>query len=275
MNMLDGKVALVTGAARGQGRSHAQILAASGAKIIACDIARQLPTVEYPMANEEDLEATIRAVEKDGGEIVAQIADVSDGAQMEAVVAAGIERFGRIDILVANAGISGNAVSWLITDDEWDEMLRVNLKGPWQSAKAVIPHMIERGEGSIVITSSSSGLIGIPNLAHYVASKHGVHGLMKSLALELAVHNIRVNVIAPGNVDTPMIHNEPIYKLFSGGKEGSSYEELEPIFRSWHKLDVALLPPEAISQGVLYLSSDMSKYVTGTVLQVDAGFPMK
>jgi SDR family mycofactocin-dependent oxidoreductase len=275
MGSLDGKVALITGAARGQGRSHAQLLAEEGARIIAVDIASQLPTVDYPMATEDDLAETAELIRQKGGEVVTAVADVSDREQMVAAVDRGLEAFEHIDILVANAGISGNNKSWELTDDEWDAMLRVNLKGVWQSSKAVIPHMIERRTGSLVFTSSATGLIGIPNLSHYGASKHGVHGLMKALALELAEYGIRVNVIAPGNVDTNMIHNKPIYKLFAGGRDDATYEELEPVFRSWHKLDVALIPTVEISKGVLYLVSDMANYVTGTVLQIDAGFTMK
>src|SRR6187402_1130823 len=198
MGRLEGKVAFVTGAARGQGRSHALRLAEEGADIVAVDVCRQLASVPYPMATPEDLTETAKLVEDLDRRIVVREADVRDSARLADVVAEGIGEFGRLDIIVANAGIVSMAPTLELDEDSWQEMIDVNLTGVWKTLKAAVPAMIEAGNGgSVIITSSAAGLRGFANIAHYVAAKHGVVGLMKTLAQELAPHMIRVNTVNP------------------------------------------------------------------------------
>nr|PZN60900.1 MAG: SDR family mycofactocin-dependent oxidoreductase [Sphaerobacter thermophilus] len=278
MGKLDGKVAVITGGARGQGRAHALTLAREGADIVVCDIAAQIDTVPYPMATPADLEETVRLVEDLDRRCVAVQADVRDGAQMQAVAERAMSEFGRIDILLANAGIfsfAGGGGSWEMTDEQWRDMIDVNLTGVWQSCKAVIPHMIAGGRGgSIVITSSTAGLHGFANFAHYVSAKHGVVGLMRTLAIELAPHNIRVNTVHPTSVRTPMVMNEATRRLFGGGQD-ISQEQFFEIMQSMNALPVGAVEPEDISNAILWLVSDDARYVTGVTLPVDAGFGVK
>lgn len=275
MGKLDGKVALITGGARGQGRSHAVTFAREGGEIIICDIAEQLLTVPYAMANAEDLADTAQMVEDLDRRCLAVQADVRDSDQMREVVEQAISEFGHIDILLANAGIEGFEEAWELTDEQWDEMIAVNLTGVWKSCRAVIPHMIERHAGVIVITSSAAGLKGLANQAHYCAAKHGVVGLMRALAIELAPHGIRVNTVHPGSVDTPIIKNQAMYTLFSGGDPNATLEEVTPAFKDLNLLDTPWMEPQDISNAMLWIASDDARYVTGATLTVDAGMTVK
>lgn len=275
MGKLDGKVALITGGARGQGRSHALTFAREGAEIVICDVAEQIPTAPYPLATVEELHETARMVEDLGKRCVALQADVRDSGQMKQAAERAISEFGRIDILLANAGIESFGPSWELTDEQWDEMLDVNLTGAFKSCRAVIPHMIERKAGVILITSSVAGLRGLSNQAHYCAAKHGVVGLMRSLALELAPHGIRVNTVHPSSVDTPIIKNQAMYTLFSGGDPNATLEDVTPAFRELNLQDVPWMEPGDISNAMLWLASDEARYVTGTALPVDAGLMAK
>ncbi len=275
MGKLDGKVALITGGARGQGRSHALTFAREGAEIIVCDVADQLPTTPYLLGSTEDLADTARKVEDLGRRCLAIQADVRDSDQMRGVVERGISEFGHIDSLLANAGIQSFGEAWELTDEQWDEMIGVNLTGVWKSCKAVVPHMIERRAGVILITSSIAGLRGLANQAHYCASKHGVVGLMRALAIELAPYGIRVNTVHPSSVDTPIIKNQAMYTLFSGGKPDATLEEVRSAFRELNLLDVPWMEPQAISNAMLWLASDEARYVTGATLPVDAGLLVK
>ncbi|HEY6758616.1 MAG TPA: mycofactocin-coupled SDR family oxidoreductase, partial [Baekduia sp.] len=216
MGKLDGKVALVTGVARGQGRSHARRLAAEGAAIIGVDVAGPVDTVGYPGATPDDLRETVDAVEAAGGRILAERLDVRDGAGLDAFVASAVKDLGRLDVVSANAGILGPPkLSWELSDDEWGATVDVNLTGVWKTTRAAVPHMIASGGGgSIVLTASVGGHRGAPHVANYVAAKHGVIGLMKSLANELGDHRIRVNAVCPTNVRTPMIDNDVTARLF-------------------------------------------------------------
>jgi len=216
MGMLDGKVALITGGSRGQGRAHAVTSAREGADVIIIGIAGQMATVPYPMATQDDLDETVKLVEAYDRRALAIKADVRSQHQLDQAVARGVAEFGKIDILIANAGIWTQAPFWELTDDQWEEMIGVNLTGVWKSAKAVAPHMIERGSGSIVITSSTNGWEAGLNYAHYVAAKHGVIGLMKNIALELAPHGIRCNSISPGAIKTPMTDHQGAWDMFAG-----------------------------------------------------------
>ena len=276
---LEGKVAFITGAARGQGRSHAIRLAQEGADIIAVDVAGELENMAlfYPGATENDLAETVSAVEALDRRIVSRKVDVRNFAGLDAALADGVAELGHVDIVAANAGILifGDKAQD-VSEQDWDEVLDINLKGVWLTTKAAIPHLIEQGTGgSIILTSSTAGLKGLPNVVAYTASKHGVVGLMRTLALELAPHNIRVNTVHPTSVNTPMIQNEATYKLFLPDREHPTREQAEPIFTSVNALPVPWVEPVDISNAVLFLASDEARYVTGTELKVDAGFDLK
>lgn len=266
------KVAFITGAARGQGRSHALRLAEEGADIIACDLAEQVPTVPYHGATEEDLAETVRLVEQMDRRIVAKKVDVRDQSGLDALVAEGVAEFGRLDIVLANAGIMSLASTVDLTDDVWNETIDINLTGVWRTCKAAIPHMIQAGNGgSIVLTSSTAGFSGFGNLAHYVAAKHGVIGLMRTMANELAQHWIRVNSVLPTNVETDMIMNEPTYRLFAPDFEHPTQEDARPAFLNMNLLPVPWIEARDISNAILFLSSEEARYITGVALPVDAG----
>ena len=275
MGKLDGKVVLITGGARGQGRSHALTFAREGAEVVICDVASSLPTVPYPLASAGELAETARMVEDLGRRCLALQADVRSSAGMRGVVERAVSQFGQVDILLANAGIESFGEAWELTDDQWDEMIAVNLTGVWKSCRAVIPRMIERRTGVILITSSIAGLKGLAHQAHYCAAKHGVVGLMRGLAIELAPHGIRVNTVHPSSVDTPIIKNQAMYTLFSGGKPDATLEEVTPAFRALNLMDTPWMEPQDISNAMLWLASDEARYVTGATLPVDAGLMVK
>jgi (+)-trans-carveol dehydrogenase len=276
MGRLDGKVALITGAARGQGRSHAIRLAQEGADIVAIDMVDQIGTAVYDMSTPEDLAETVKRVEELDRRIIAERGDVRNQADIDHVVSTALADFGHIDIVVANAGIFSYAPFWEISEQQWDDMQDVNLKGVWHTAKAVAPSMIAAGRGgSIILTSSTAGLKQIPNSAHYVAAKHGVVGLMRALASELAQYNIRANTVHPTTVATPMIQNDATYALFRPDLEHPTQEDAIPAFAAVNLIPVPWVEPVDISNAVLWLASDESRFVTGHTLPVDAGFMVK
>lgn len=278
MGRLDGKVALISGAARGQGRSHAMRLAEEGADIIAFDICEAVPENGYPPATEEDLAETVRQVEALDRRIVAEKADVREFDQVKTIVDKGVtELGGRLDIVSANAGIMGTTnQSADIPDDEFVNMQEINLTGVWRTCKAAIPHMKAAGHGgSIVLTSSAAGLMAIGNIGHYVAAKHGVVGLMKTLALELAPDSIRVNSIHPTTVDTDMIQNPVTYKLFRPDLDEPTQEDFAEAAHTLNALPIPWVEAVDISNALLWLSSDEARYVTGVPLPVDAGALIK
>lgn len=271
MGKLDGQVAFITGGARGQGRSHALALAGEGADVAICDIAAQLETVPYPLASEDDLAETVRQVEALGRRCVAVKADVRSTEQVEGAVEEALAELGRIDILLANAGVCGFGPFWEISDQMWDEMVDTDLTGVFKSMRAVVPHMIDRGYGRIVATSSMGGRMGNPNLAHYVAAKWGVIGLVKTLALEVADKGITVNAVCPATVDTEMVHNDALYGLFAPDIESPTKEQVEPRYTAMNPIPVPWTPPEEISAAVMYLVSAEARLVTGTTLDVCMG----
>ncbi|ASR34788.1 oxidoreductase [Prauserella marina] len=271
MGLLDGKVALITGGARGQGRAHAVTCAKEGADIIVADIASQLSTVDYPMAEPDDLAETVTLVEALDRRAIGVQADVRDQAALDDAVALGIAEFGRIDILIANAGIWTGGSFWELTEVSWDEMIGTNLTGVWKSAKAVAPHMIERGSGSIVITSSVNGLEPGPGYAAYVSAKHGVIGLMKSIALELAPHGVRCNAISPGAIDTPMINHQRAWNMFAGHEGGTEADFRTAGYHYGALKGTTFLDPRAVANAALYLNSDLAEAVTGVTIPVEAG----
>jgi SDR family mycofactocin-dependent oxidoreductase len=272
MGLLDGKVAFITGAARGQGRSHALTLAREGADIIAVDICRQAPTVPYPMATPDDLAETVKEVEALDRRIIASEVDVCDLAALTAAVNDGVAELGRLDIVLANAGISTPAPTLEMDEQVWDEMIEINLTGQWKTIRAAVPHIIAGGRGgSVVITSSLAAIYANENTAHYSAAKAGLIMLMKVLAKELGPQSIRVNTIHPTTVATDMILNEPTYRLFRPDLENPTREDFEVAARTLNKLPIAAIEPADISNAILYLVSDAGRYVTGTTHVVDAG----
>lgn len=275
MGRLTGKVAFVTGAARGQGRSHVVRLAEEGADIIAVDACVNIDSVDYPLAAVEDLDETVRLVEKFDRRIVARQVDVRDLAGLEAALAEGVAELGGLDIVVANAGILSCAPAAELSPRAWQDMIDINLTGVYHTARAAIPHLISGGAGgSIILTSSSLGIRAMPNVSHYVAAKAGVIGLMRSLALELAASSIRVNTVNPSIVDTDMVHNQATYNLFVPHIPDASREQAAEVFATLNPLPTPWVQSEDVSNAVLFLASDDGRFVTGQEFKIDAGFAL-
>jgi (+)-trans-carveol dehydrogenase len=274
---VEGKVAFITGAARGQGRSHAIRLAQEGADIIAIDIEGQIDSVPYDMARPGDLDETVRQVEALDRRIIATRADVRDYGAVKAALDAGVAELGKLDIVSANAGIFSFGALEELSEDQFSDMIDVNLKGVWHAAKAAIPHLRANKGGSMILTSSNAGLEAIPNIGHYVAAKHGVVGLMKTLALELAPDFIRVNTLNPTTVKTDMITNQATYDLFAPDlpPEERTLENIQPRFVSMNALPIPWVEAIDISNALLFLASDEARYITGIALSVDAGELLK
>ena len=273
---VEGKVAFITGAARGQGRSHAIRLAQEGADIIAVDLCRQVDSVPYPMSTPQDLAQTVKEVEALDRRIVASQADVRDYGALKAALDAGVAELGRLDIVSANAGISSVGRADELPEETWQDMIDTNLTGVWHAAKAAIPHLKAGGRGgSIILTSSAAGLMAMENIAHYVSAKHGVVGLMRTLALELAPDSIRVNSLHPTMVNTPMIMNEPTYQLFRPDLENPTIDDAGPAFLTLNALPIKWVEPVDISNALLFLASDEARYITGVTLPIDAGCIIK
>jgi (+)-trans-carveol dehydrogenase len=269
---VEGKVAFITGAARGQGRSHAIRLAQEGADIIAVDHCADIETVSYPMATAADLEGTAKEVEALGRRVYTAHADVRDFESLKVAVDAGVAELGRLDIVSANAGILSNGQSHELSEETWGQMIDINLSGVWRTCKAAIPHLIGSGRGgAIVLTSSVAGLRSYNGVSHYVSAKHGVVGLMKTLAQELAPHSIRVNTVNPTQVDTDMIQNESMYHLFCPDIENPTRQDFGAASAATILLPVDWVESIDVSNAVLFLASDEARYITGVALPIDAG----
>ncbi len=267
-----GKVAFITGVARGQGRSHALEFARLGADIGGLDLCGPIPTVPYALASASDLKQSAQGIESLGRQAVLRVADVRDPAAVGAVVAEVLESLGRIDVVITNAGVFSVADPMTLSPETWRDVLDVNLTGVWNTVQACLPAMVQSGRGgSIVMTSSIGGVQGLLHCPHYVASKHGVIGLMRALANELAPHRIRVNAVCPTNVNTPMIQNPANYRTFRPDLEDPGREDIIDVAASMHLLEVPWVEAEDVTAAVVWLASDAARYLTGVVLPVDAG----
>lgn len=271
----EGKVVLISGLARGQGREHAVRFAQEGAKIIGFDICEDLPNCYYPLSTPEDLAETVKLVEAAGGAIHAEVADVRDLDAVKAVTHAGIDRFGRLDVILANAGTYSPNPTSMLSAEQWDETIAVNLTGPFNTVRAGMKQMIRQNEGgAIVMTSSTAGLKGFWGCPAYNAAKHGLVGFMRSLALELAPNQIRVNTVHPTSVGTPMILNDVFPTLVSDAPD-PGFDEAAEFLRPQQPMDIPWLQPGDISDAILWLCSEDARWITGVTLPVDAGAMLK
>lgn len=277
MGAMDGKVAFVTGAARGQGRSHAVRLAQEGADLVLSDTLTPVTWTAYPAPAKEDLAETAALVEREGRRVVFRHVDVRDGDGLRLLVGDAVTRLGSIDAVIANAGIAPPQHRfWEIPEQEWQDMLDVNLTGVWRTVSAAVPAMIDGGRGgAVVLISSGAAYRGASNIAAYVAAKAGVLGLTVNFARELARYRIRVNAICPSNVGTPMLRNDANYKMFRPDLGQPTEEDAIPAFTRWHLLAEPWLEPEDISEAVLFLASDRGRFVTGITMPVDLGGSLK
>ena len=273
MGRLTNKVALISGVARGQGRSHAQRLAAEGVSIIGFDGLCTYDTVPYKQATQEDLDETVRLIEAAGGRIYAGRADVRDRAEIERIISAGVAEVGPIDIVVANAGIGINSRPfWEVSQQEWDDVVGVCLTGVWHTVSAAVPSMIAAGQGgSVIMTSSAAAIKAAPQLSAYIAAKTGVIGMMRSMANDLAPYRIRINCVAPTAVPTDFVLNDRLYQIFSPDSPEPNLEDAKKVMRSMHPLGEPWIETQDISAAVAYLASDEARFITGIVLPVDLG----
>ncbi len=273
MGRLDGKVVLISGVARSQGRSHALRFAQEGADVIGFDVLDEIKGSPSPPATQGDMDETVRQVEALDRRIIATKADVRDWAAVKAAVDDGVAQLGRLDVVLGNAGVfTAPSLAEDMEDDIFLDTLDINVAGVWRTAKAAIPHLKKNAHGgSIIMTSSVAGLMGYPNFAHYVASKHAVVGLMRTLALELAPHGIRVNSVHPGSVNTVMVMNDTLARLFRPDLENPTTDDFLAVSGQMNPMGAPLLEAYDISNAMVFLASDEARYITGVTLPVDAG----
>ncbi|NMM90749.1 3-ketoacyl-ACP reductase [Rhodococcus sp. SRB_17] len=271
MTQFEGKVALITGAARGQGRAHAQALAEGGATIIAIDCCTDVDTIPYPLARTEDLKETERLVEAAGSRCITMEIDTRDSAGIRAAVSRSISEFGRLDICIANAGVVSFGKITDLTDVQWATMIDINLTGVFNTLRAAAPPMIEQGFGRIITVASMGGRAGTPNLGHYSAAKWGVIGLTKSLALETAGSGVTANTVCPGTVSTNMVHNQAMYSLFAPDIDNPTKEQVAGRYAGLNPMRVPWSEVSDVTAAVLYLASDQARHVSGTTLEISAG----
>lgn len=274
MKRLEGKVAVITGGGRGQGRAHAVAMAAEGAHVVVCDVDTQERLVPYPMNAPDDLQETVRAVEHIGGRCLARIADVRDLAAMDGVVDAAITEFGHVDIMIANAGVFVGKPIVEQTAEEFAIVVDTMLTGTFNAIKAVAPHMIAQRSGRVIATASGMGRHGGANMSSYVAAKWGVIGLVKSAAKELGPHGITANILNPGLVDTGIIRNDHLRRLFNPELENPTDADVDAKIMAFgmHHMPIAALPPEDVAAAAVFLASDAARYVSGGTLDVGAGY---
>jgi SDR family mycofactocin-dependent oxidoreductase len=273
---LAGRTALITGAARGQGRSHAVRLAAAGADVVVLDAPAPVASVSYPLGTAEELEETAELVRAEGREALTVTGDVRRSADMRAAVGATLERFGKLDVLVANAGIATYRQLVDMDDETWGDMIDVNLTGVANTIRAALPHMLDRSYGRIVVISSQSARRGVPNLSHYCAAKWGLAGLVKTVALETAPkHGITCNAVLPGAVKTPMMEHEEVLRTFLPDAEEPSLAGMEELLSQMSPMPTPWIDASDISDAVLFLASDAARHISGVALDVAAGFNAK
>jgi (+)-trans-carveol dehydrogenase len=276
MGRMDDKVVLITGAARGQGRSHAVRLAREGASIVALDACTTYDHIDYPLPTPADLDETARLVKADGGRIETMVADIRNSDELDAAVKLAVSSFGALTTVCANAGIGGErGTAWNTHEEVWRTVLDVNLLGAWKTVRAAIPALIEGGGGSVILTSSLGGIRGLRHTSAYVAAKHGVVGLMRTLANEAGQHNIRVNAVLPGNTNTPLFMNPATFRLFRPDLDSPTVDDVRATASNLALLPTPWVEPEDIANAVLWLASDESRFVTGVELPVDAGWHVK
>lgn len=272
MGRFDGKTVMITGGARGQGRSHALSFAREGADIVVTDIAKQVETVPYAMSSEADLKETVAQVEALDQRCLAVQADSRDTSAVNGAVEQAIDQFGKIDILIVNHGLLSLSPVADMSDEVWDDVIGSDLTGVFKATRAVIPHMVAQKSGRIVATASMAGRTGLPTVAHYCAAKWGVIGFVKSVAREVAAEGVTVNCVCPTNVDTDMIHNEAFYALFAPGVDNPTREDVIPGFMSLNAVPVPWIESIDISNAMMFLASDEARYITGEALHVSAGW---
>jgi len=270
-----GRVALVTGAAKGQGRSHAVRLAQEGADLLLVDVCAELPTTQYAQGTRDQLAETAAQVRALGRRAVTVEVDVRDGPGLRAAVEQGARELGGLHLVVANAGVIQLKPAMEISDQDWADVLGVNLTGAWNTVRAALPALLAQGAGSIVLTSSAAGLKGPPGMAHYAASKTGLVGLMRTLATELGPQGVRVNTVHPTTVDTDMVHWPEAYRAFRPDLAQPQRADVEPVFASLNVLPVPWIEAGDVSDAVLWLLSDDARYVTGAAVPVDAGTALR
>lgn len=272
MGRFEGRRVLITGGARGQGRNHAVRFAREGADVAVLDIAStRIETVPYDIASPEDLEQTVALIEAEGQRGLAVQADVRSATEVNRAVERVLERFEAIDVLVVNAGICTFGALESMDEDLWQTMIDVNLTGAFNSVRAAVPGMVENGYGRVIATSSMAGRAGWENIGHYAASKWGLIGMVKSLALEVADRGVTANIVCPSSVNTPMMHNEASYRLFRPDLEDPTMEDALPAFQSVNVLPVPYAETDDISDSVLFLASDKAKFITGATLSPSTG----
>lgn len=275
MGDLDDRVAMITGAARGQGRSHCLALARAGCDIVAIDRCAPVDSVAYPLGTPDELAQTARLVEKLGRRVETLVGDVRLSTDMRVATELAMSTFGRIDIVVANAGIWTPGALWEIDDATWTDMVDINLTGVFNTVRFPIPHMIERKCGTIIMTSSTCGVKPLPWMAHYNATKHAVMGLMKSLALDLGQYTVRVNAVLPTTVNTPMIMNDASYRIYRPDLDNPRKDDAMAGFYAHNVLPFPFVEPEDVSAAVVFLASDEARYITGIGIPIDLGTILK
>lgn len=265
------QVVFISGGARGQGRSHAVAFAERGADVVICDLCEDVDGVPYPLATRDDLDETVALVEKTGRSCLSGVVDVRDGDAVDAFVAGALERFGRIDVHVANAGVCGNTSLQHTSHEAWSNVVDTNLTGVFNTIKAVSPAMIAQRSGRIVGVASMMGRSSTPNNVAYITSKWGVIGLVKACAQDLAPYGITVNAVAPGNIATPMAQNETLYKLVRPDLENPTLDDVLPVMKMLHVQPVAYMEPSEVTDVILFLASPAARHLSGTVLDINAG----
>jgi SDR family mycofactocin-dependent oxidoreductase len=271
MGLLEGRVALITGGGRGMGRAHAVTFAREGADVVLLDITEQVETAGYATGRPGDLEQTAELVRAQGRRALTVVGDVRSQEALDGAVASAVAEFGKVDILVANAGIWSLGSFWELSEQTWSELIDINLGGVWRAVKAVTPHMIERGSGSIVAVASINAHEAAPNFAHYAAAKHGLIGLVSSMALELGPHGVRCNVISPTATLTPMVSHQDSWNAFSGNDSGTEADLIKGGYAYSALRGQSFLAPETVAETALFLASDKASAITGVAVPVDGG----